>query len=104
MISVNIMISPDHVALPVASFPEMLTNLSPREQALLPVLDVFSVGWVRELRRGSRDAASEDDPRPNILQLNTEGMTANKISVIEQLAYKNKAFIIVLLRKSKKFK
>jgi len=45
--------------------------------------------------RGSRNAA-EDDPRPNILQLNTEGLTANKICVIEQLAYKNKAFIIVL--------
>jgi len=28
--------------------------------------------------------------------VNTEGITANKISVIEQLAYKNKAFIIVL--------
>jgi len=45
--------------------------------------------------RGSRNAA-EDDPRPNILQLNTEGLNANKISLIEQLAYKNKAFIIVL--------
>jgi len=44
---------------------------------------------------GSRNAA-EDDPRPNILQLNTEGLTENKISVIKQLAYKNKAFIIVL--------
>jgi len=31
-----------------------------------------------------------------MLQLNTEGLTANKISVIEQLAYKNKAFNIVL--------
>jgi len=40
-------------------------------------------------RRGSRDAAAEDDPRPNILQLITEGITANKTSVIEQLAYKN---------------
>jgi len=29
-------------------------------------------------------------------QLNTEGLTANKISVIEQLACKNKAFLIVL--------
>ena len=28
--------------------------------------------------------------------MNTEGLTADKISVIEQLAYKNKAFIIVL--------
>ena len=45
--------------------------------------------------RGSRNA-SEYDPRPNILQLNTEGLTDNKISAIEQLAYKNKAFIIVL--------
>jgi len=45
--------------------------------------------------RGSRNAA-EDNPRPNILQLNTKGLTENKISVIEQLAYKNKAFIIVL--------
>jgi len=44
--------------------------------------------------RGSRNAA--EDPRPNILQLNTEGLTADKISVIEQLTYKNKAFIIVL--------
>jgi len=47
-------------------------------------------------RGGSRDAPAEDDPRPNTLQLNTEGITANKTSVIEQLAYKNKAFIIVL--------
>ena len=37
-----------------------------------------------------------EDPRPNILQLNTEGFNADKISLIEQLAYKNKAFIIVL--------
>ena len=44
---------------------------------------------------GNRNA-SEDDPRHNILQLNTEGLTANKISVIEQLSYKNNSFIIVL--------
>jgi len=37
----------------------------------------------------------EDDRRPSILQLDTEGLTANKISVIDQLACKNKAFIIV---------
>jgi len=43
---------------------------------------------------GSRNAA--EDPRPNILQLNTERLTADKISVIEQLTHKNKAFIIVL--------
>jgi len=57
------------------------------------VLDVFSVGWVKA--RTSQGAAAHE-PRPNILQLNTEGLTSNKISVIEQLAYKNKAFIIVL--------
>jgi len=39
------------------------------------------------LGRGSRNAGVEDDARPNILQLNTEGLTANKISVIEQLVY-----------------
>ena len=46
-------------------------------------------------RLGSRNAV-EDDPRPSILQLNTEGLIANKITVIEQPAYKNKAFLIVL--------
>jgi len=64
---------------------------------LLHVLDVLQRELGRETpvaRRGIRDAA-EDDPRPNILLLNTEGLTANKISVIEQLAY-NKAIIIVL--------
>jgi len=44
--------------------------------------------------RGSRNG--DDDPRHNILQMNTERLTADKISVIEQLAYTNKAFIIVL--------
>jgi len=46
------------------------------------------------LWRASRSAA--EDLRPNILQLNIVGLTADKISVIEQLAYKNKAFIIVI--------
>jgi len=31
-----------------------------------------------------------------MLQLNTEALTVNKISVIEQLTYMNKAFMIVL--------
>jgi len=30
------------------------------------------------------------------MQLNTDGITTNKISVIEQLAYKNKELVIVL--------
>jgi len=54
-------------------------------------------GWVQHglgretpgVRRGSRDAV-EDDPRPSILELKTEGLTANKIGIIDQLAYKNK--------------
>ena len=50
---------------------------------------------VRGLGRGRRNAA-KDDPRPVILQLNTEGITDNKISIIEQLTCKNKVFIIVL--------
>jgi len=45
-------------------------------------------------RRGSVPAA-EGDRRPSILQLNTERPT-NKIRVIQQIAYKNKAFIFVL--------
>jgi len=57
--------------------------------------------WMCSAWDGSNNAllsgkAAEDDLRPNILQLNTEGLTDNKISVIEQLAYKNKAFVIVL--------
>jgi len=40
--------------------------------------------------------SESDDPRTSILQLNTEELTANKFTVIEQLVYKNKAFIIVL--------
>jgi len=65
--------------------------MSLREQPLLPALDVFGMGWV--IKRLSQGAAAEKLPktqRPNILQLNTEGLTADKISVIEQLAYKNK--------------
>jgi len=40
--------------------------------------------------------AAEDDQRPRFLQLSIEGLTANKINVTMQLAYKNMAFIIVL--------
>ena len=35
-------------------------------------------------------------PTSPIVQLNTEGLTENKISVIEQLAYRKKAFIMIL--------
>jgi len=85
-----------HVALPFAAFLEMLTK-----SVNLRATAATRTGCVRHgvghqtpfSGRDSRNAA--EDLRPNILQLNTEGLTDNKISVIEQLAYKNKAFIIV---------
>jgi len=72
--------------------------LSLREQPPLLVLDVFSAGWVG--KRLAQGAAAEMLPKMISdlanLQLNIEGFTGNSISVIEQLAYKNKAFIIAL--------
>jgi len=60
-------------------FLKCLPNLSSREQPLLLALGVFSVEWVKQrLSQGTTD-----DPQHNILQLNTEGLTENKISVIE---------------------
>jgi len=47
------------------------------------MLDVFSVGWVRI-------CPSQDDPRPSILQLNTEGLSGSKITVIEKLAIRTR--------------
>jgi len=51
------------------------------------------------MKRPFQGAAAEMLPKThdNILQRNTERLSADKISVIERLAYKNKAFIIVLL-------
>ena len=85
-------------------FLKCLPYLSSREEPLLLTLDVFCVGWVKQ--RTSQGTTTEmlpkmtHEPRPNILQLHTEGLTENKISVIEQLAYKKKAFIIVLIKPS----
>jgi len=62
-----------HVALPVAAF------LGNAYQACHYKSNDFCLR-----RRGSRDAA-EDDPRHSILQLNTQGLTASTIIVIEQL-------------------
>jgi len=82
---------------PVAAFLVMLTN-----PVNLRAIAATRTGFVRHgvghqtpfSGRGRRNAA--EDLRPKTLQLNTEGLTADKISVIEKLAYKNKAFIIVL--------
>jgi len=46
-------------------------------------------------RRDSISSA-EDDRRSSILQLNTENLTVSRISIIEQLACKNKAVVIIL--------
>ena len=53
-----------------------LTKTATTRTITAPVLDVFDPNWV---------PAAEDDRRSSILQMNTEGLTANKISVIEQL-------------------
>jgi len=97
-----------HVALPVAAFPEMLTKYVTISEMLTKSVTMRATtathaGCVQRVMgqtmpfsgRDSKNAA-EDDPQPNILQLNTKGLTENKISVIKQLAYKNNAFIIVL--------
>ena len=66
-----------HVALPVKTLLEMLTKPATRTGCVHRGLGTpFS-------RRGSVPAA-EDERTPSILQLNTEGPTADKISVIEQ--------------------
>ena len=77
------------MVLPVAAFLEALTkSVNLRATAATRTGCVrHGVGHQTPLSgRSSRNAA--EDLRPNILQLNTEGLTANKISVIEQLAYK----------------
>ena len=85
------------MALHVAAFLEMFTK-----SVNLRATAATRTGCVRHgvghqtpfSGRGSRNAA--EDLGPNILQLNTEGLTADEISVIEQLANKYKVFIIVL--------
>jgi len=75
------------VALPIAAFLEMLTK-----PVTLRATTVTRAGCVRcrlgrntpFSRFGSRDAA-EDDPKPNIPQLNTKGLTTNTISIINTL-------------------
>ena len=86
-----------HVAFPVATFPEnAYKSATTRATAATRAGCVQrGMGQATPLECSSRNAA-EDDPWPKNIQLNTGGLTAGKISVIEQLAYKNKAFIIVI--------
>ena len=87
-----------HVALSVVAFLEKLTKsvTSRATTAIRAGCVQRGLGHYTPFSGRSSTNAAEDDPRPNILQLNTEGLTANKISVIEQPTYKNKASIIVL--------
>jgi len=72
-------------------FLKCLLTLSLTEQPLLPVPDVFVAGWVENiLYKARQHYCAEDDQWPRILKLNTKGPIASKISIIEQLAYKNK--------------
>ena len=76
-----------HVALPFAAFLEMLTKYVTMGATTATRAGCVQRGMGQTTPfsgHGSRNAA-EDDPRPNILQLNTEGLTDNKISVIERL-------------------
>ena len=78
-----------HVALPIEAFIEMLTKSVASRATTATRAGCVQRGMGRNTpfsMRGSRNPA-EDDPRPSIL-LNTEGLTASKITVAEQLAYK----------------
>jgi len=84
--------------LPVAAFIEMLTKSVVSRATTTTRAGCLQRGLGRErhdARCGNKNDA-EVDPRLTKLHLNTEGLNAGKITVIEQLAYKNKAFIIVL--------
>jgi len=86
-----------HVALLVATFLEILTKpvITKESSHCYPcwMCSAWNGFWVRLFQSVP---TAEDDRRPSILQLTTEGLTASKISGIDELAYKNKALAIVL--------
>jgi len=77
-----------HVALPVAAFLEVLTKSLTMRAITATRARCVQRGMVQTTPFSGRSSinAAEDDLRPNIIQLNTEGATDNKISVIKQLA------------------
>jgi len=83
-----------HAAFPIPAFLEMLTRSVTMRTVTATHAGCVQRGMGHNMPLSGH--SSRDDPPPNILQLNTEGLTANKISIIEQVAYKNKTFIIVL--------
>jgi len=85
-----------HVALSVTVFLKCQPNLSLRKQSLLPLLDVFDMDRVHAFFKARQQRCCRRRPKTQHTPVEHRGLTANKISIIEQLAYKNKAFIIVL--------
>jgi len=86
-----------HVALIVATFLEILTKPVITNESSHCYPCWMCLAWNGFLERSFQSVPTgEDDRRPNILQLATEGLTASKISGIDELAYKNKALAIVL--------
>ena len=86
------------VALPVTAFPEMLYKpVGTRGTTATRAVCVRrGLGRKTPFSWGSNIPSARDDRRPSILQLKTDGLIARKISFIEQIAYKNKALVIVL--------
>jgi len=86
-----------HVALLVAAFLQMLAERLAAKATTATCARLFGAGLGCDFEGEAGSLLpAEDDRRSSILQLNTEGSTASKISVLGQLASENKAFIIVL--------
>jgi len=86
------------VAFLVAEFSKCLLNLSITKPTTATCAGCGRRGLDRNtpFSRRRSSPADEDDRRPSIMQLNPKRLTASKVSVIEQLAYKNRALVIVL--------
>ena len=86
------------VAIPVAAFIEMPATFVATGAITATRFACVrrSLGRKTPFSRRESIPVFEDDRRPDIMQLNTEGVTAIMISVIEQAIYTNKALVIVL--------
>jgi len=86
-----------HVALLVATFLEILTKpvITNESSHCYPcwMCSAWNGFWERSFQSVP---TAEDDRRPSILRLTTEGLAASKNRGIDELAYKNKALAIVL--------
>ena len=84
------------VASPALAFLKCLRNLSIQKQSLLPMLDMFNGGLVEKCPFQKYEKVHSCCWRWPKTQLNTNGHTASKINIINELAYKNKALVIIL--------